>query len=383
MAAPAVLGLLLLTLTSAVGYKTYNVLDFKAVGDGQADDTNAFVQAWAAACADTIRPVLLVPPGKTFLIGETQLSGPCNSSVDFQLQGNVVAPNWQWTKKDKTNLLTFTNVNRLTLHGSGEIDGRGQLWWDLFKNKTLAFAHCNDLYVKGITIKNSADKHMTFFACVGVNINWIKITAPGDSPNTDGMYFSSCQNVTVSGSRIGTGDDCIAIGPGCSNINISSVQCGPGHGFSIGSLGKDGATQTVENISVSDSSVTDGLTGARIKTWQGGSGYVRGVVFEGMRVRSVQTPIMIDQFYCTSNNCQNHTTAVAISDVHYANIYGTATDVNPIKILCSESVPCQGIHLEKVKLSMAEGTTPLTSVCINVKDGQVNQVDPDVQCVAG
>ncbi|RWW30248.1 hypothetical protein GW17_00005181 [Ensete ventricosum] len=66
---------------------------------------------------------------------------------------------------------------------------------------------------------------------------------------------------------------------------------------SIGSLGKDGATQTVENISVSDSSVTDGLTGARIKTWQGGSGYVRGVVFEGMRVRSVQTPIMIDQFY--------------------------------------------------------------------------------------
>ncbi|RWW30247.1 hypothetical protein GW17_00005180, partial [Ensete ventricosum] len=108
----------------------------------------------------TRTPVLLVPPGKTFLIGETQLSGPCNSSVDFQ---------------------------------------------------TLAFAHCNDLYVKGITIKNSADKHMTFFACVGVNINWIKITAPGDSPNTDGMYFSSCQNVTVSGSRIGTGESVSAV----------------------------------------------------------------------------------------------------------------------------------------------------------------------------
>lgn len=71
--------------------------------------------------------------------------------------------------------------------------------------QTLAFHHCNDLYVKGITIKNGPDKHMTFFKCVGVTISWVKITAPGDSPNTDGMFFSGCQNVDVSGSIIGTG----------------------------------------------------------------------------------------------------------------------------------------------------------------------------------
>lgn len=74
---------------------------------------------------------------------------------------------------------------------------------------------------------------------------------------------------------------------------------------SIGSLGRDGAEQSVENIRVSNCSVMDALTGARIKTWQGGSGYVRGIVFVNMRLYSVKTPIMIDQFYCNGNSCQN------------------------------------------------------------------------------
>ncbi|THU52337.1 hypothetical protein C4D60_Mb10t02950 [Musa balbisiana] len=345
-------------------------------------DLQAFVQAWATACADTRSPVILVPSGKTFLIGEITLLGPCKSRIDFRLQGDIVAPNSQWTN-DKASLLTFRYVDGLILHGYGQIDGRGQLWWNLFSNKTLAFEHCNDLYVKGIKIKNGPDKHMTLFKCVGVKISGVKITAPGDSPNTDGMYFSACQNVDVSGSMIGTGDDCIAIGPGCSNININRVHCGPGHGFSIGSLGRDGAEQSVENIRIYASSVMDALTGARIKTWQGGSGSVKGIVFENMRIYSVKTPIMIDQFYCNGNSCQNHTSAVAISDVQFVNFYGTTTTDNPIKILCSNSVPCQSIHLENVKLSMVGGTTPVKSVCINAIGSQVNRVDPDVQCVAG
>ena len=52
----------------------------------------------------------------------------------LQLQGDIVAPNSKWTN-DKASLLTFTYVNRLIVHGYGQIDGRGQLWWDLFDKK--------------------------------------------------------------------------------------------------------------------------------------------------------------------------------------------------------------------------------------------------------
>lgn len=48
-------------------------------------DLQAFVQAWATACADTRSPVILVPSGKTFLIGEITLLGPCKSRIDFRV----------------------------------------------------------------------------------------------------------------------------------------------------------------------------------------------------------------------------------------------------------------------------------------------------------
>lgn len=48
------------------------------------------------------------------------------------------------------------------------------------------------------------------------------------------------------------GDDYISIetGTGTSNLNISSVSCGPGHGISIGRLGKNDSVAQVEQIQV-------------------------------------------------------------------------------------------------------------------------------------
>ena len=49
-----------------------------------------------------------------------------------------------------------------------------------------------------------------------------------------------------------SGDDCVSIQTGCSNIYIHNVNCGPGHGISIGSLGKDNTKACVSNITVRD-----------------------------------------------------------------------------------------------------------------------------------
>lgn len=66
------------------------------------------------------------------------------------------------------------------------------------------------------------------------------------------------------------GDDYISIetGTGTSNLNISSVSCGPGHGISIGRLGKNDSVAQVEQIQVTSCQFYNTLNGARIKTWQ-------------------------------------------------------------------------------------------------------------------
>jgi polygalacturonase len=67
---------------------------------------------------------------------------------------------------------------------------------------------------------------------------------------------------------IHAGDDCVSIQTGCSNVYIHNVNCGPGHGISIGGLGKDNTKAGVSNITVRDVVLHGTMTGVRIKTWQ-------------------------------------------------------------------------------------------------------------------
>lgn len=64
------------------------------------------------------------------------------------------------------------------------------------------------------------------------------------------------------------GDDCISIQTGCSNVYVHNVNCGPGHGISIGSLGKDNTRACVSNITIRDVNMHNTMNGVRIKTWQ-------------------------------------------------------------------------------------------------------------------
>lgn len=64
------------------------------------------------------------------------------------------------------------------------------------------------------------------------------------------------------------GDDCVSIQTGCSNVYIHNVNCGPGHGISIGGLGRDGTKACVSNITVRDIIMHNTMNGVRIKTWQ-------------------------------------------------------------------------------------------------------------------
>ncbi|XP_044976441.1 polygalacturonase At1g48100-like isoform X2 [Hordeum vulgare subsp. vulgare] len=349
----------------------FNVVDFGAKGDGVSDDTKAFQSAWAAACKQGASTVL-VPSELEFLVGPISFSGPyCKPNILFQLEGTILAPtNAKAWGSGLLQWLEFTKLSGLSIQGSGTINGRGQQWWtysdpnddeddDTYnqelermprvKPTALRFYGSSNVVVAGITIVNSSQCHLKFDNCQGVLVHDLTISSPENSLNTDGIHLQNSKDVSIHHTNLACGDDCISIQTGCSNIYIHNVNCGPGHGISIGGLGRDNTKACVSNVTVRDVNMFRTMTGVRIKTWQGGIGLVQDIRFSNIQVSEVQTPIMIDQFYCDKRTCTNQTSAVAVSGVQYENIRGTFT-IKPLHFACSDSSPCSGITLTGVQL---------------------------------
>lgn len=112
--------------------------------------------------------------------------------------------------------------------------------------------------------------------------------------------------MTISNARIETGDDCVSIGDGSQQIKVEKVTCGPGHGISIGSLGKYKNEKPVSGITVRNCTISNTMFGVRIKTWPDSTkGIATNMQFEGIVMNNVGTPILIDQQYCPYGACQH------------------------------------------------------------------------------
>ncbi|XP_048633313.1 polygalacturonase [Brassica napus] len=171
--------------------------------------------------------------------------------------------------------------------------------------QTISFVESSRVKVKGLLSLNSQMFHIVINRCRDVKINDIRIVADGKSPNTDGIHVQLSTDVEIRNASIKTGDDCISIGPGTKNLWVERVTCGPGHGISIGSLGKDREEEGVQNVTVKKTVFVGTDNGLRIKSWANpSSGFVQRVRFLESLMSNVKFPLIIDQHYCPHNiNC--------------------------------------------------------------------------------
>nr|XP_043620573.1 polygalacturonase-like [Erigeron canadensis] len=359
--------------------KTFDVDSYGAKGDGKKDDTKAFKKAWKEACASTTTSIFSVAKNKTYLVTPIKFEGPCKaSSITMQISGTILASTKESKyKKDEKHWLRVDKVENLVIDGGGVIDGNGDVWW---KNSckvdkslpckdaptALTLYKCTTLTVKNLNIQNAQQMHISFDNCDDVQVSKIQITAPEDSPNTDGIHVTHTQNIKISDSVIGTGDDCISIVSGSTNVQATGITCGPGHGISIGSLGSKNSEAHVSDITVDGATLTGTTNGVRIKTWQGGSGNATNITFKNISMKNVSNPVIIDQNYCDQDSpCKEQDSAVDIIDVTYQNITGTSADKEAITFDCSKNQPCQGIVLQDINLTRESGGKT-KAVCNNV-----------------
>ncbi|KAK9066590.1 hypothetical protein SSX86_013913 [Deinandra increscens subsp. villosa] len=356
---------------------TFNVVSYGALPNRITDNTKAFIRAWNDACDREGGGRVLIPRG-TFMLDSVMFVGPCNGPVEFVIRGSLEASS-DPSRFFSDHWITFKYIDQLTVEGGGYLLGHGGAAWhynDCATNPrcrplpaTMRFDFVTNSKISHIQSINSKNTHFNLFACENLNISNVRIIAPADSPNTDGIHIGGSSRINIQDTIISTGDDCVSILSGSRDITVTGVHCGPGHGFSIGSLGRSNNEENVTGIVIQNSTLFGTQNGLRIKTWAPSSASLASdILFDDIVMLDVNNPIFIDQQYCPRPPCNGQAQSnVQIRNVTFRKVRGTSSSKFAVKIQCSKHVPCKGINLVNINLAYRGREGQVASSCLNVE----------------
>ena len=262
---------------------TVSIVDFGAAGDGTTLNTQAFADA-IAALAEHGGGRVEVPAGVWY-------TGPIifKDNIELHLDDNALIV----FSDDKSlyplhriafegldtwrciSPLTAMNVKNIAITGGGIIDGNGDAWravkrekltesqwkkkvasggivsddkkmwfpsesyrfgattgadqnvstWattredfermrDFLRPVLVAFHYCENVLLEGVTFQNSPCWHIHPAMCTNLTVKNITVRCPDYAQNGDGIDIESCKNVHLTGSRFDVGDDGICIKSG-------------------------------------------------------------------------------------------------------------------------------------------------------------------------
>ncbi|KAG0741375.1 hypothetical protein G6F57_001115 [Rhizopus arrhizus] len=363
----AVFFLLSLGVNNVAGAATNNCV----VSASGSDDTSAITEAFKKCASGG---TVTFSKGSTYNIKDTvTIEGLKNVNINFAGTLNLPARSSSFKNGDHYIQIKGENVN---MYGGGTINGNGQAWYDAEDHTAptvLRFA-LTDSKVSGIKIVNAPRAHLGVTNCENFVLDNITLKTASTSSklakNTDALDVSSSSGIVFQNSELTVGDDCLAINGGVTNITLSKITCNGGHGFSVGSLGKGGKSETVKTVRIRDSVCNNCQNGVRIKTWPGGKGAVSDVEYSNIKLNNVDNPILITTHYCDQNQqsyCNgNDGSSLSISDVTISDVTGSVSSAgNPVfSVNCSKNTPCTGFSVSGVDITKSSKTK--SNVCTNL-----------------
>jgi alpha-L-rhamnosidase len=216
---------------------------------------------------------------------------------------------------------------------------------------------CRDAVVEGISI---AAPHGDPPKIVGVDQPWDEISIDR-APSSDGIDVDSCQNVTIRGCRISTGDDCIALkgtkgplaledksSPPVENITVEDCDFDSGHGM----LTCGSEATVVRNVTVRNCRVGAAVPIVRLKLRPDTPQLYENFTFDGIQADDAQAIFDVKpwtQFFDLAGHEPPHST---VRNVTVRNVAGSVRTLGELR--GHERVTIAGVVLEDVDVSAAD-----------------------------
>ncbi|KAI3453813.1 hypothetical protein Pfo_010476 [Paulownia fortunei] len=385
-----------------------SIADFGGVGDGVTLNTKAFREAIYRIehLNRTGGTLLYIPPGE-YLTGPFNLTSHMTlylargavikATVDVE-QWTLVAPLPSYGRgRERPGGRYMSFIHGDGLHDviitgeNGTIDGQGDVWWNMWRQRTLEFTRPNlvelmnsrSIIISNITFKNSPFWNIHPVYCSDLVINYVTILAPADSPNTDGIDPDSSSHVCIEDSYISTGDDLVAVKSGWDEYGIAYGR--PSHGITIRRVTGSSPFAGIAVGSETSGGVEDVLAehinlfncgiGIHLKTNIGRGGVIRNITVSNIYMDNARKGIKIsgdvgdhpDENY-------NPNALPVLKDVTIKDVWGERVQ-QPGLIHGLKNAPFTGICLSNISLSGATGRRNFPWQCSDVSGAAV-QVSP-------
>ena len=291
----------------------------------------------ASSCSSIVLSNIEVPAGDTLDLSDAK------DGTKISFEGTTSFGYKEWDGP-----LIRLGGSKITVSAADDavIDGEGSRWWDgegtnggKTKPKFMYAHKLDDSTISGLHIKNTPVQAVSVQAN---NLHLEDITidnSDGDDNgghNTDAFDISESDGVYITGAVVKNQDDCIAINSG-KNIEFSGGSCSGGHGLSIGSIGgRD--DNTVENVTIHDSTISNSANAVRIKTKVNETGSVSGITYSSIKLSGISDyGIVVEQDYKNGGSSGTPSNDIKVTGVTVDGVTGSVDDdAVPVYILCGD-----------------------------------------------